>query len=90
MKKPRSWYMNVALASYQSLNTVVNELTESEVLACLTLEAGTRRRRSLINRLIARASRLRAIETTRQLKEQFHAPSQLEDHVGPRNRNRRT
>lgn len=78
----RKWHMNQALDSYQGLNSVVNELTEEEVLACLTLEAGSRRRRSLINRLIARASRLRAIETTRQLKEQFHhASSSVQDHV---------
>lgn len=73
--KLRKWYMNQALASYASLNQVVNELTEEEVLACLNLEAASRRRRSIINRLIQRAVRLRAIETTRQLKEQFHATS---------------
>lgn len=69
----RKWYTDRALDSYASLGQVVNELTEEEVLACLRLEAGTRRRSSIINRLIQRAVRLRSIETTRQLKEQFHA-----------------
>ena len=70
----RSWHMNLALSTFQSLNSIVNELTEEEVLACLKLESATRRRRSFINRLIARAARLSAIRTTQQLKAQY-APS---------------
>lgn len=73
--KLRKWHTTQALASYQSLNGVVNELTEEEVLACLKLEAASRRRRSIINRLIQRAVRLRTTAITRQLKEQFHATS---------------
>lgn len=71
----RKWYTDRALDSYAELNEVVGELTEEEVLACLTLEASTRRRRSILNRLIQRAVRLRSVELTRQLKEQFHATS---------------
>jgi hypothetical protein len=71
----RKWHISRALESYSSLNRIVNELTENEVITCLHLEAGSRRRRSIINRLIQRAVRLRTIETTRQLKEQFHATS---------------
>jgi hypothetical protein len=71
----RKWYIDQALESYQSLNRVVNELTETEVIACLEIEAGSRRRQSILTRLIQRAVRLRSQETARQLKEQFHAPS---------------
>ena len=71
----RKWYVNRALESYSSLNKIVNELTESEVMAALELEAASRRRHSIVTRLIQRAVRLQSIELTRQLKEKFHAPS---------------
>lgn len=71
----RKWHIDQALESYASLNRIVNELTESEVMTCLKIEAGSRRRQSILTRLIQRAVRLRSIEITRQLKEKFHAPS---------------
>ena len=71
----RKWYIDQALSSYVALGRVINDLTEEEVLACLALEAGTQRRRSFVNRLIARAVKLRSIDLTRQLKGKFHAAS---------------
>lgn len=71
----RKWYIDQALSSYVALGRVINDLTEEEVLACLALEAGTQRRRSFVNRLIARAVKLRTIDLTRQMKEKFHATS---------------
>ena len=50
----------------------LNELTEEEVLAALDLEGATRRRRSVIDRLISRAARLNEIRYVRQLKEKYH------------------
>jgi hypothetical protein len=50
----------------------VNRLSFEEAIAALELESQSRRRRSIINRLISRASRLKEIETTRQLKEKYH------------------
>ena len=68
----RKYYVDQALASYSSLGRVINELTEPEVLACLELEAATRRRESHIDRLISRAVRLNEVSYNRQLKEKFH------------------
>lgn len=67
----RRYYIDQALKSYASLGRVLNELTEEEVLACLKLEAGALRRRSVFDRLISRASRLHELCYTSQLKEKF-------------------
>lgn len=61
-----------ALTSVHALNQIIKTLAEEEVLACLELEAGTQRRESVLNRLIARAVRLNEINYARQLKEKFH------------------
>jgi hypothetical protein len=72
----RQFYVGQALVSYKSLINTLAKLTEEEVLACLELEAGTLRRPSVFNRLIARAARLRELDYQRQLKEkyQWHVP----------------
>lgn len=77
---PRKWYIDQALQSFLRLNEVLGDLTEAEVLACLNLEAASQRRRSVIDRLISRAVRLREIEYNRQLKEKFHGTPILENH----------
>lgn len=51
----RKWYLNEALASVRRLETVIGELAEDEVMACLDLESATQRRRSVTDRLIRRA-----------------------------------
>lgn len=71
----RKWHLDQALDSYASLENVLHELTEEEVLAALDLEAGTRRRRSLIDRLISRAVRIRESSYSSQLKEKYHGSS---------------
>lgn len=73
----RRYHIDRALRSYTGLVEVLNELTEEEVLACLKLEAGSLRRRSILDRLISRAGRLHELRYTRQLKEKFqwHVPS---------------
>jgi hypothetical protein len=60
---------------------MLDELTEEEVLACLELEAGSRRRQSILDRLISRAVRLNELTYNRQLKEKFHGTRSLENHV---------
>lgn len=70
------WKMDTALTSYTSLMSVIVTMTEEEVLACLTLEAGTRRRRSIIDRLISRAVRLRELSYRTQLLEKFNGTRQ--------------
>lgn len=62
-----------ALASYPSLKGVVNELTEEEVMAALELESATRRRQSIVLRLIARANRLNEVRYVADLKKKYHA-----------------
>jgi hypothetical protein len=67
----RKWHMSRALESYSALNEVIGELTEEEVLACLDLEAATRRRRTIVDRLISRAVRLHEIPYATHLKEKY-------------------
>lgn len=68
----RRFYINQALSSFKGLNAVLDELTEEEVLACLRLESSSRRRQSILDRLISRATRLNELSYNRQLKEKFH------------------
>lgn len=67
----RKWYLDEALHSFSRLMSVINHMTEGEVKAALDLEAQTRRRKSIIIRLIGRAARLAEIRTSEQLKEQY-------------------
>lgn len=67
----RDWYKNQALVSVARLNEILGELTEEEVLACLELESGSRRRRSIVDRLIGRAVRLNEIAYASKLKKQY-------------------
>lgn len=77
----RRYYIDLALKSYASLVANLDELTEEEVLACLSLEASSRRRQSILDRLTSRAVRLNELLYNRQLKEKFHGTRPLEDHV---------
>lgn len=71
----RKWYVDQALQSFVRLNEVLTDLTEAEVLACLDLEASSTRRRSVIDRLISRAVRLKEIEYSNTLKGKYHGTS---------------
>lgn len=75
----RKWNVSEALSSYVRLTDLLPELTEEEVLACLALEAASQRRRSVIDRLISRAIRLKEIEYKRQLKEKFYGTPSIEN-----------
>ena len=77
----RRYYIDKALKSFFSLTQTLDELTEEEVLACLELEAGSRRRQSVLDRLISRAVRLNELSYNLKLKEKFHGTHPLEDHV---------
>ena len=68
----RKWYLDQALESFVRLNEVLSELTQAEVMAALDLESASRRRKSVIDRLISRAVRLGEIELNRYLKEKYH------------------
>jgi len=76
----RKWFTSRALVSYRALGKVVDGLTLDETTACLDLEAATRRRRSVIDRLIKRAVRLSLIEIETRLQEKYHGKSTQQDH----------
>lgn len=77
----RKWYVGQALKSFTSLIGVLDKLTEKEVMAALALEAATKRRRSIIDRLISRAVRIRELAYSRQLKEKFHGTHPVQSPV---------
>jgi len=73
------WRVRTALESFQSLREALPGLTQDDVIACLELEAATRRRPSVIDRLIARAARLNEIHYVAALKEKFHHGTSQEE-----------
>ena len=78
----RKWHMSQALHSFATLTNVINELTEEEVLAALEIEAAARRRQSIIDRLIARAVRIRELSYATHLKEKYRGSSSNQVHPG--------
>lgn len=78
----RQSFVTQALESYPELGRLINELTEKEVLQALNVESRTRRRQSIIDRLIARACRLNEINYQQQLKEKYHGSPRIEDPLG--------
>jgi len=68
----RKFLIGQALDSFSALKDHLTEMTEEEVLAALQLESATRRRPSIIDRLISRAARLNELSYVAKLKEQFH------------------
>ena len=67
----RKWHVDEALRSVGSLNNILFELTEAEVLKCLDLESQTARRKSIIDRLISRAVRLNELNYVTSLKIKY-------------------
>lgn len=67
----RNWYIAQALESVARLNRVLLELTEEELLECLSLESQSSRRKSITNRLISRAVRLNELQYASKLKTQY-------------------
>lgn len=76
------WNIMQALESARSLQACIDELPEEDVIAALELESGSRRRRSIIERLIARAIRLNEIAYRKTLTEKYHGTSTIEGTVG--------
>ena len=79
----RRYYIDQALSSFKGLTRALAELTEDEILECLRLESSSRRRQSVLDRLISRAVRLNELRYSHKLKEKFHHghSQSLEDHV---------
>lgn len=67
----RDWFKSQALLSVARLNEVLCDLTVAEIMECLELESGSRRRRSIINRLIGRAVRINELAYAAKLKKLY-------------------
>ena len=89
MTSVRRFYVAQALASFAGLTQTLDELTEEEVLACLEVEAAGQRRRSVLDRLISRATRLNELAYNTRLKEQFHGTRSQQDPLPGRKEDRR-
>lgn len=76
------WNIMQALESARSLQACIDQLPEEDVLAALELESGSRRRHSIIVRLIGRAVRLNEIKYRNQLTEKYHGTCTIEGPVG--------
>ena len=70
-----NWNVSQALESVQSLIKLLPGLTEDEVMAALELESRSRRRRSVIDRLIARAVRINEINYSTTLRKKYGTPT---------------
>jgi hypothetical protein len=75
----RKFYVGRALESVAALNDVLHDLTEHEVLHCITIEAESQRRKSMIVTLARRAARFNKQRFLKQLSEKFHAPYIVKD-----------
>lgn len=67
-----TWRINKALTSYRSLLSILEELTETEVLHVLEIEAGSRCRAVMLNKLIQKAAELNRNSYIRNLKEKYN------------------
>jgi hypothetical protein len=81
------WNIVRALESARSLQEHIDELPEKDVIAALELESGTRRRHSIIERLIGRAIRLNELAYRKKLTEKYHGTSTIESPDGSGNQN---
>lgn len=73
----RKFLLGQALESVSALKDCLPQLTQEEVLAALQLETATRRRESVIDRLISRAVRMNELSYATYLKEKFRGPYQV-------------
>lgn len=72
-----SWRTSRALDSYRSLLEVVEELTEEEVYFCLRLEVETQRRKTVLDRLVARAADINRQTFIATLQEKIHGSPEI-------------
>jgi len=71
----RPWHVAKALKSVRSLDEVIGELTEQEILHVLEIEVGSRRRSSVIERLFHQAVELNRQTYVANLKEKYKWPA---------------
>jgi hypothetical protein len=75
----RRFYIQQALGSFTGLRRMLDELTEEEILECLKLESSSRRRQSILDRLISRAVRLNELSYSTKLKVKYHGSRPIEN-----------
>lgn len=66
--------VRAATKSYSSLEEVLGQLNLAEINAALVLEASTRRRRSIINRLVSRGAALAAADYVNAILKEIQWP----------------
>jgi hypothetical protein len=65
----REWQMQLALKSVRDLVSVIDQLTEEEVLAAIELEKSSRRRKHVLERLTNKAADFNRQSFISKLKE---------------------
>lgn len=70
----RKWHVHQALGAFTQLTAVLPDLTAEEILAALELESQSTRRKSTIDRLIARAVRLNELAYGAALAAKYRHP----------------
>ena len=70
----REWHVAQALRSVRSLDSVIDELTEEEVIHVLEIEVGSRRRATVLDRLFQKAVDLNRHNYEVTLKEKLKWP----------------
>lgn len=71
----RHWHIAKALKSVRSLDEIIGELTEEEILHVLEIEVGGSRRSSVIDRLFHQAVELNRQTYVANLKEKYKWPA---------------
>lgn len=71
----RHWHIAKALKSVRSLDEIIGELTEEEILHVLEIEVGGSRRSSVIDRLFHQAVELNRQTYVAKLKEKYKWPA---------------
>lgn len=71
-----SWKVQRALDSFRNLIDKLDELTEEEVLSALEFESSTRRRISIMDRLVAKAADFNRQNFILTLKEKYYGSRQ--------------
>jgi hypothetical protein len=71
-----TWRIARALGSYRALIENIGEMSEEEVLNALEVEAGSRRRGVILDKLIQKAAELQRHTYIKSLKEKYkwHVP----------------
>lgn len=67
----RPWHIAQAMKSVRSLDEIIDELTEEELLHILELESGSSRRHSVVKRVFKKAVELNRQNYLAKLKEKF-------------------